>query len=43
LPAIDLQIFLSLSAVVVFSAELILVLCLWSHHHHLRSHVSAIQ
>jgi hypothetical protein len=37
--AIGLRIFLSLSAAAVSSAELFLVLYLWSRHHHRRSHV----
>jgi hypothetical protein len=43
LPAIDLRVFLSLSAAAVSSAELFLVLCLWSRHRHHRSHEFAIQ
>jgi hypothetical protein len=41
--ATGLRFFLSLSAAAVFSAELFLVLCLWSCHHHHRSQVFAIQ
>jgi hypothetical protein len=43
LPAIGLRIFLSLSAAIVSSAELFLVLCLWSRHYHHRSHAFAVQ
>jgi hypothetical protein len=41
--AIGSQTFLFLSAVAVFSAELFLVLCLWSRHHHHRLHVFVVQ
>jgi ABC-type transport system involved in cytochrome c biogenesis permease component len=36
--AVGSQIFLFLSAAAIFSAELFLVLCLWSRHHHRHHH-----
>jgi hypothetical protein len=41
--AIGLRIFLSFSAAAVSSAKLFLVLCLWSRHHHHRSHVFVVR